>query len=73
MGSGTLDPRRQQSTVAGGVCDGCFADGVGGLEEPGDTLEHPSATSAGLIQDAFTDSGFDVRREAGDVRWGKSK
>lgn len=76
QGSASLQSAGQLTVawVEGEDGNGLGADGVDhGPVEPGDVLKHPSATSADLFQDAFTNNGSGVRREAGDVRWGVRK
>ncbi|TIO15604.1 MAG: hypothetical protein E5X86_19730 [Mesorhizobium sp.] len=83
MGLGLLDHRPRQFTPQPGEASGDHvtegenghgldADGVGsGPVEPGDVLEHPSATQRRFVPKRFHDNGSGVRREAGNVRWEK--
>ncbi|TPN03830.1 hypothetical protein FJ973_29755 [Mesorhizobium sp. B2-1-3] len=74
LGSGALDPRRQQSTVANGEVfrgNGLGVDGVEcvGSTEPDEVTMRPSTSSADSNRHMFT-TGLEGNRA---VRWGNGE
>jgi len=67
---GLLDPRRQQSTVAGGACDGLVAGGASGLLRArcDVAMRPPAQPCAGPNSDGFTIAAEGI---AGNARTAK--